>query len=168
METVHRYARSLGLDPGITVHSLRFTALTTARERDSDIIDLQDFAGQRPDDDALLGSHASSGVAFTGRTRRRPSNARTVKSSTIASCSCSPPASPTGSGWRSMRGTYWASRTQMAHTLCSVVFERGASCKRYEADDQITEAFNSAFDESDDDLWTIIGNVHQNPELLSA
>jgi hypothetical protein len=26
-------------------HSLRVTALTTARERDSDIIDLQDFAG---------------------------------------------------------------------------------------------------------------------------
>ena len=49
-----------------------------------------------------------------------------------------------------------------------VVFERGAFCKRYEADDQITEAFNSAFDESDDDLWTITGNVHQNPELLSA
>jgi integrase/recombinase XerD len=28
-----------------TVHSLRVTALTTARERGSDIIDLQDFAG---------------------------------------------------------------------------------------------------------------------------
>ena len=42
---VHRYARTLGLDPGITVHSLRVTALTTARERGSDIIDLQDFAG---------------------------------------------------------------------------------------------------------------------------
>jgi integrase len=42
---VHRYARILGLDPGITVHSLRVTALTTARERGSDIIDLQDFAG---------------------------------------------------------------------------------------------------------------------------
>jgi uncharacterized phage protein (TIGR01671 family) len=53
-------------------------------------------------------------------------------------------------------------------TLCSVVFERGAFCKLYEADDQITGAFNSAFDEPDDDLWTIIGNVHQNPELLSA
>jgi integrase/recombinase XerD len=42
---VHRYASALGLDPGITVHSLRVTALTTARERGSDIIDLQDFAG---------------------------------------------------------------------------------------------------------------------------
>jgi integrase/recombinase XerD len=41
---VHRYARALGLDPGITVHSLRVTALTTARERGSDIIDLQDLA----------------------------------------------------------------------------------------------------------------------------
>jgi len=29
----------------VTVHSLRVTALTTARERGSDIIDLQDFAG---------------------------------------------------------------------------------------------------------------------------
>lgn len=35
----------LGLDPHITVHSFRVTALTTARERGSDIIDLQDFAG---------------------------------------------------------------------------------------------------------------------------
>ena len=42
---VHRYASELGLDRGITVHSLRVTALTTARERGSDIIDLQDFAG---------------------------------------------------------------------------------------------------------------------------
>ena len=42
---VHRYARSLNLDPGVTVHSLRVTALTTARERGADIIDLQDFAG---------------------------------------------------------------------------------------------------------------------------
>jgi integrase/recombinase XerD len=32
-------------DPNVTVHSLRVTALTTARERGSDIIDLQDFAG---------------------------------------------------------------------------------------------------------------------------
>ncbi len=29
----------------MTVHSLRVTALTTARERGADIIDLQDFAG---------------------------------------------------------------------------------------------------------------------------
>jgi integrase/recombinase XerD len=39
------YARRLRLDPHVTVHSLRVTALTTARERGSDIIDLQDFAG---------------------------------------------------------------------------------------------------------------------------
>src|SRR5690348_16962833 len=37
--------RRLRLDPNVTVHSLRVTALTTARERGSDIIDLQDFAG---------------------------------------------------------------------------------------------------------------------------
>lgn len=42
---VERYVRKLGLDPAVTVHSLRVTALTTARERGSDIIDLQDFAG---------------------------------------------------------------------------------------------------------------------------
>lgn len=35
----------LGLERSITVHSFRVTALTTARERGSDIIDLQDFAG---------------------------------------------------------------------------------------------------------------------------
>lgn len=40
-----RYVRALKLDPAVTVHSLRVTALTTARERGSDIIDLQDFAG---------------------------------------------------------------------------------------------------------------------------
>lgn len=42
---VERYVKRLGLDPAVTVHSLRVTALTTARERGSDIIDLQDFAG---------------------------------------------------------------------------------------------------------------------------
>jgi integrase/recombinase XerD len=42
---IERYVRRLGLDPAVTVHSLRVTALTTARERGSDIIDLQDFAG---------------------------------------------------------------------------------------------------------------------------
>jgi integrase/recombinase XerD len=42
---VARYVEALGLDPNVTVHSLRVTALTTARERGSDIIDLQDFAG---------------------------------------------------------------------------------------------------------------------------
>jgi integrase/recombinase XerD len=42
---IDRYVKALGLDPNVTVHSLRVTALTTARERGSDIIDLQDFAG---------------------------------------------------------------------------------------------------------------------------
>lgn len=42
---IDRYVEALGLDPHVTVHSLRVTALTTARERGSDIIDLQDFAG---------------------------------------------------------------------------------------------------------------------------
>jgi integrase len=42
---IARYVEALGLDPNVTVHSLRVTALTTARERGSDIIDLQDFAG---------------------------------------------------------------------------------------------------------------------------
>jgi integrase/recombinase XerD len=37
--------KTLGLDPAVTVHSLRVTALTTARERGCDVIDLQDFAG---------------------------------------------------------------------------------------------------------------------------
>lgn len=42
---VDRYVKLVGLDPSITVHSFRVTALTTARERGCDIIDLQDFAG---------------------------------------------------------------------------------------------------------------------------
>ncbi len=42
---VERYVKKLNLDSSITVHSLRVTALTTARERGSDIIDLQEFAG---------------------------------------------------------------------------------------------------------------------------
>jgi len=42
---VETYVRRLKLDPNVTVHSLRVTALTTAREQGSDIIDLQDFAG---------------------------------------------------------------------------------------------------------------------------
>ena len=44
-QLVRRYAARLKLDAGVTVHSLRVTALTTARERGADIIDLQDFAG---------------------------------------------------------------------------------------------------------------------------
>ncbi|MDB5390679.1 MAG: integrase [Planctomycetaceae bacterium] len=39
------YVRQLGLDPAVTVHSFRVTALTNARERAADIIDIQDFAG---------------------------------------------------------------------------------------------------------------------------
>ena len=42
---VARYVKRLGLDPNVTVHSFRVTALTTARERGADIVDLQDFAG---------------------------------------------------------------------------------------------------------------------------
>jgi integrase/recombinase XerD len=42
---VEFYVSSLRLDPNVTVHSLRVTALTTARERGSDILDLQAFAG---------------------------------------------------------------------------------------------------------------------------
>ena len=42
---VGRYVRKLALDPNVTVHSFRVTALTTARERGADIVDLQDFAG---------------------------------------------------------------------------------------------------------------------------
>jgi integrase/recombinase XerD len=44
-QLVRRYANRLKFDAGVTVHSLRVTALTTARERGADIIDLQDFAG---------------------------------------------------------------------------------------------------------------------------
>lgn len=42
---MERYVRKLRLDPAVTVHSFRVTALTTARERGADIVDLQDFAG---------------------------------------------------------------------------------------------------------------------------
>lgn len=42
---VERYVKQLGLDRAVTVHSFRVTALTTARERGADVIDLQDFAG---------------------------------------------------------------------------------------------------------------------------
>jgi len=42
---VDRYVARLKLDANVTVHSFRVTALTTAREQGSDIIDLQDFAG---------------------------------------------------------------------------------------------------------------------------
>ena len=42
---VARYVRMLGLDPAVTVHSFRVTALTTARERGCDLVDVQTFAG---------------------------------------------------------------------------------------------------------------------------
>jgi integrase/recombinase XerD len=42
---VEGHVLRLPLDPNVTVHSFRVTALTTAREGGSDIIDLQDFAG---------------------------------------------------------------------------------------------------------------------------
>lgn len=42
---VSRYVKKLGLDANVTVHSFRVTALTTARERGADLVDLQDFAG---------------------------------------------------------------------------------------------------------------------------
>ncbi len=45
LKLIKRYVVALGLDPNVVTHSLRVTALTTARERGSDIIDLQDFAG---------------------------------------------------------------------------------------------------------------------------
>jgi integrase/recombinase XerD len=44
-KVIERYVKAVGLDPNLTAHSLRVTAATTARERGSDIIDLQDFAG---------------------------------------------------------------------------------------------------------------------------
>ncbi len=45
LKLIKRYVVALRLDPNVVTHSLRVTALTTARERGSDIIDLQDFAG---------------------------------------------------------------------------------------------------------------------------
>jgi len=42
---VSRYVARLGLDANVTVHSFRVTALTTARERGADLVDLQDYAG---------------------------------------------------------------------------------------------------------------------------
>jgi len=39
------YVRVLGLDPAVTVHSFRVTALTTARENGCDLVDIQTFAG---------------------------------------------------------------------------------------------------------------------------
>lgn len=42
---VASYVSRLALDPNVTVHSFRVTALTTAREAGSDILDLQTYAG---------------------------------------------------------------------------------------------------------------------------
>ena len=41
---MERYVRMLDLDPSVTVHSMRVTAITTARERGCDLIDLQDWS----------------------------------------------------------------------------------------------------------------------------
>lgn len=43
-DKVEALGKHLG-EPSVTVHSFRVTALTTARERGADIVDLQDFAG---------------------------------------------------------------------------------------------------------------------------
>ncbi|MGE0761452.1 MAG: hypothetical protein AB7O38_30845 [Pirellulaceae bacterium] len=43
-QLVKGYVRRLKLDRNVSVPSFRVTALTTAREQGSDIIDLQDFA----------------------------------------------------------------------------------------------------------------------------
>jgi integrase/recombinase XerD len=82
---VTRYVRRLGLPSGVSVHSLRVTALTTARHRGADIIDLQDFAGyawlritrvmpspplcgvSRPDGHEPVRSHSCSPHNFVGR-----------------------------------------------------------------------------------------------------
>ncbi|APW58788.1 hypothetical protein [Paludisphaera borealis] len=45
VKLIERYVSGLGLDPNM----LRVTALDTARERGSDIIDLKDFAGRSRD-----------------------------------------------------------------------------------------------------------------------
>ena len=62
-----KYTRQVGLSNDITVHSLRVTALTTAREQGSDIVALQDFAGH---------SDPRTTMAYI-RNRQRLSNAPT-------------------------------------------------------------------------------------------
>jgi integrase/recombinase XerD len=42
---VKRFLRETGLNPAATVHSLRVTAITTARDKGVDILALQEFAG---------------------------------------------------------------------------------------------------------------------------
>lgn len=42
---VGRYVARLKLDPSVSVHSFRVTAITVGRERGGDLVDLQDFAG---------------------------------------------------------------------------------------------------------------------------
>ena len=76
---IGRYDAALGLDPNVTVHSLRVTALTTARERGSDIIDLQDFAGQ-----ANRGSGTSRGD-ITGKSSRIYSSMSAISDSWVTS-----------------------------------------------------------------------------------
>jgi integrase/recombinase XerD len=45
LKLMKRYVAALGLDPNVVTHSMRVTAPTPARERGSDILDLQDYAG---------------------------------------------------------------------------------------------------------------------------
>ncbi len=45
LKLIKCYVAALGLDPNVVTHSMRVMALTTVRERGSDIIDLQYFAG---------------------------------------------------------------------------------------------------------------------------
>lgn len=51
---VENLVDDLGLDPHVTVHSFRVTALTTARERGADIIDLQYYSGHADPRTTLL------------------------------------------------------------------------------------------------------------------
>jgi integrase/recombinase XerD len=60
---IDRYLAALGLDPNVTVHSLRVMALTTARERGGDIIDLQDFAGHADPRTTLTYIRSRDGLA---------------------------------------------------------------------------------------------------------
>ena len=65
---IERYVVELKLDPAVTVHSLRVTALTTARERGCDIIELQEFAGHADPRTTLTyirsGDHISKSPAY--------------------------------------------------------------------------------------------------------
>ena len=68
---VKDYARGLNLDPHFTVHSLRVTALTTARQLGSDIINLRDFAGHA---DPPGRRSPTSGTVTSSMSHRRTSS----------------------------------------------------------------------------------------------